>query len=360
MPTLLYFGDLGVGQTSADRANALERLGATVQRVPVLPPERSFAARLDGILARRYQRGNWVSRVNGHLLDSVSGDYDIVWIDKGWMLWPETVAQLKKRARYVVLFNNDNPWGPLEASRWRLLHGSLKHFDLVITPRNASVPNYLAAGVRKVRVCDFSFDRERQVPPPADEAGGYAYPVSFVGTATPDGAGVRPDRAQFLSQIAARMPGRLAIFGSGWNKHAGNLKDARSVQPGQYGAGYNKIIWSSECSLSFVNWAQADETSHRAYEITACRGLLVAERSPGLEASFDENTEALFFTGVDECVEKLAMIAAGRVDVEKMRHAGYLRATRSGYDNDARLRRVILATQELSGFFAGLAKEARA
>lgn len=351
MPSILYVGDAGTGSTAADRANALARLGAHVDKVPVLPFETDVFGLFDYRIARRFQLGRWIRKMNEIVLDAAVRKYDIVWLDKPWMLRPTTIAELKRRGAYIVVFNNDNPWGKLEDGLWRLLLQSLRYVDLAITPRNANVPDYLAGGVRKVRVSDFGFEIGRQTPPTDTQHLPQQYDVSFIGTPTPDGRNVRPHRMKFLAQISARLPGKLTIFGHGWNRHANDLKFARSIGPAQLDDAYNKVIWSSKVSLSFVNWAQADETSHRAYEITACRGLLVAERSPRLEACFKEDIEALFFTGVDECVAKIEAVLDNRIDRSAISQAGHQRALQSGYDNDSRLRSVIAQTMELRQFF---------
>jgi len=351
MPSILYIGEASLGSASADRANALERLGASVVRLPVPQFERGLWSQLDRQSARRLQLGTWITRFNSAVVEAGSKHYDIIWLDKPWMLKPRTVQELRQHTSYLVMFNNDNPWGPLERGRWRLLLGAIRHTDLVITPRSANVPDYLAKGARLVRIADFGFAPERQVPPSDEVTNPKLFDVSFIGTATADGAQVRPHRAHFLSDVANRLPGRITIFGDGWSKFARNLKAVKNIGPAQMGDAYNQAIWSSKVSLSFVNWAQADETSHRAFEITACRGLLLAERSPRLETSFRENVEALFFSSVDECVEKLRSALNNERDRLSISEAGHQRSMSSGYDNDSRLRQVILQTNKLRDYF---------
>jgi hypothetical protein len=357
MPSILYLGDAHEGATALDRAHALERLGASIQLVGLDQRPESFIGRVGRRLVRRTQLGRWVRQANENLLDASASAPDIVWLDKPWMLWPSTLIELKRRGAYIVLFNNDNPWGTLERGLWRLLVAGVQHTDLVITPRNADVPSYLACGAQRIRLMDFAFEPSRQYPPtPEERAPDFEFDISFLGSPTKDGAGIRPDRPAFLAEVARRLPGKLAVFGQGWNRAMdGDLSTLKCIGPGRYGASYRRTIQASRASLSLVTWAQADETSHRAFEITACGGLLVAERSPRLEECYREGKEALFFTGVDECVAKLVAVLEGKVDRDAITCAGSQRARSAGYDNDSRLRELILATPELLHFFPHLA-----
>ena len=76
-------------------------------------------------------------------------------------------------------------------------------------------------------------------------------------------------------------------------------------------------------------------------EIAACAGCLLALRTPGHQALFDEDSEAVFFSSVEECAEK-ARFYLGRPDLrEAIAAGGRNRAVRSGYDNDTQLARIL-------------------
>jgi spore maturation protein CgeB len=78
-----------------------------------------------------------------------------------------------------------------------------------------------------------------------------------------------------------------------------------------YGKDYREAVWRSKINLSFITHSNQDEFVHKSFEIAACGGFLLAERSAGHEARFVEGEEAVFFTGFEECAEKIARYLAG-------------------------------------------------
>ena len=107
---------------------------------------------------------------------------------------------------------------------------------------------------------------------------------------------------------------------------------------------YREGIWRSKINLSFLTHSNHDEFVHKSFEIAACEGFLLAERSPGHLARFVEDEEAVFFEGIDECVAKIrrylpdeaarARIAAAgrrRADTQRLpqRCPGSLRSSRA-------------------------------
>ena len=80
---------------------------------------------------------------------------------------------------------------------------------------------------------------------------------------------------------------------------------------------------------------------HKSFEIAACEGFLLAERSPGHLARFAEDEEAVFFSSIEECVAKILRYLPNEGARSRIARAGRLRAERCGYSNDAQMQRVI-------------------
>ncbi len=68
---------------------------------------------------------------------------------------------------------------------------------------------------------------------------------------------------------------------------------------------YREGIWKSKINLSFLTHSNQDEFAHKSFEIAACEGFLLAERSEGHLQRFIEDEEAVFFSTIEECVEKI-------------------------------------------------------
>ena len=63
----------------------------------------------------------------------------------------------------------------------------------------------------------------------------------------------------------------------------------------------------------------------------------MAERSAGHEARFVEGEKAVFFSGFEECAEKIAKYLPDEAARDRIAKAGRARAVRDGYGNDAQV-----------------------
>jgi len=73
-------------------------------------------------------------------------------------------------------------------------------------------------------------------------------------------------------------------------------------------AEYRENIWKSKINLSFITRENEEDVAHKAFEIAACGGFLLALRSPGHEACFQEGKEAEYFSSLEECAAKIRYI----------------------------------------------------
>ncbi|MBR0750759.1 glycosyltransferase [Bradyrhizobium jicamae] len=354
-PSILHIGDDDPGTTARDRADALAQLGAEVTR---LPPARlrGWAGRIDWQLRARLQIGPAIARTNAAIRSACAErSYDVLWIDKGWMVQPATLRAVRDRAKAVVLFNNDNPWGEHERGLWRLHRGIIPLVDEVMTPKYGVVRPYELAGARRVSIVDFGFAPARHFPSPQPVEP--QYDLSFIGTALKDGGGIRPHRTELVLELARRLPGRISLFGHGWKRAVrGHEGLFQVIEDGAWDDLYRTTIWASKVSLSFITKDNWEELSHRAFEITACGGCLLAERASRLEQSFREDVEAVYFSDIAELAAKAAALLADQAGRQRIAAAGLSRAQSSGYDNAARLKEAIARSPVLRPQFPHLSE----
>ncbi|MCG2643793.1 MULTISPECIES: CgeB family protein [Bradyrhizobium] len=352
-PRLLYVGDDGVGTTARDRADALVKLGAKTTLLPAISIP-GLLGRVEWHVRARLQTGPVIARTNAALMEACAGNrYEILWIDKGWMIRPSTLERIKNKVGVIVLFNNDNPWGEHERGLWRLHLKIIPLVDEVMTPKYSVVRSYELAGARRVSVVDFGFAPERHFPPPSPVRA--EHDISFIGTALRDGGGIRPNRTAMVLQMAKGLPGKISVFGHGWRRALrGHERLFNHIGAGVWGEDYARTIWASRVSLSFITKDNWEELSHRAFEITACGGCLLAERASRLEQSFREDVEAVYFKTADEMADKAAALLDDGPRRQAIAQAGLRRALASGYDNAARLHEAIDRSPLLRPFFPHL------
>ena len=108
-----------------------------------------------------------------------------------------------------------------------------------------------------------------------------------------------------------------------------------------YGQAYREAIWRSRISLSFLTHSNQDEFVHKSFEIAGCGQFLLAERSPGHLERFIEDEEAVFFSDLKECAEKIRRWLPDRAGRARVAAAGRARALRDGYSNDAQVAKII-------------------
>lgn len=350
MTAILYVGELGIGATSQDRAETLAAMGASVDMIGPTRPAGT-AGRIDWMLSRTIQVSASISRLNRMMVERVlQNRYDIVWIDKGWMIKPESLHAIRQLVSTIVLFNNDNPWGYHERGMWRLLIRCIPYFDEIIVPKYSVVRCYERHGAKRVSVADFGYAPDKHFP--ADQPVEKKHELCFIGTPIEDGGNIRPGRVRQLIAIAGRLPGRVSVFGHGWRAALkGKEHLFKEIADGIYGPGYRETIWASKINIAFITKGNWEETSHKAFEIAACGGCLLCERSSRMEQSFEEGREALFFTTVDDAVEAAGRLLSDTAMCQGVASAGYKRAISSGYDNRSRLEGVVSRSPVLRRYF---------
>lgn len=343
---ILYIAALGAGNTSAYRGEALRRLGQEVVPFPLEPWE--LRSRYGRALQFRFPVGPLVASINRALLLAVREQKpDIVWLDKPVHFTAKTIETIKAAGCKVVCVNQDNPFGPREDGCWMQFLKIFRLFDLSCVFREADVQRYQAWGLPAVKLL-FSYEPGQHFPPPAgwsdaDRDRG----VSYTGSPL-------EERPAFLLRLGDEFGLPLAVAGPRWDRTWPEELRSKYVTGGMMkDAAYRESIWRSKVNLAFVTHRNEDDVAHKAIEIAACGQFLLAERTPGHQACFEEDREAVFFSSAQECAEKALHYLARPEERESIAAAARLRAERSGYSNDAQLAKVLVRLDEQAADGAG-------
>jgi spore maturation protein CgeB len=340
---ILYAAQLSDDDSALYRLWALERLGHTVI------PLNSYAYEAPSALMRkivhRAQMGPWVSRLNHGVLAAAAGERpDVFWADKLLGLWPETLDKLRAMGVASVSYMIDNAFGPRRDPGWRLYMKCIPHFNLHVVQRDSNFADYKDRGARDVIKVQTAYEPTVHFTPP--EGWGDAERdrgVSFIGTSY-------DDRPEFLTRLwRDGIP--MVISGDAMWRERLKPDAAAALYTGSalYGAAYREAIWRSKINLSFITHGNQDEFVHKSFEIAACGGFLLAERSSGHAARFVEDKEAVFFTGYDECLEKIRRYLPDEAARVRIAAAGRLRAVRDGYGNDVQMEKIVERVQTITG-----------
>jgi hypothetical protein len=274
--------------------------------------------------------------VNRDLVEAVeSFRPDLVWLDKPTAFTPETMRAFQRAGARSVFYVQDAPFGPRNDGCWRQFLKVYRMADLHCLVRRADVVRYAAWGLPYIETM-FSFDPVMHFPPPRgfgeDQR---TREVSYIGHP-------HEQRPAFLLKLVREHGLTVSINGNRW-KRALVPDEIAAFRIGGYLADeqYRAAIWASKINLSFVTKDNEDDIAHKAVEVAACGGFLLALRTPGHQAIFEEDREAVFFSSIEECADKCRYYLS-RPDLrEAMAARGHERAVRGGYDNDTQLTRIL-------------------
>lgn len=337
---ILYVATMLGGETSFYRYHSLLRIKQDV--VPFDLSRYSSRWRMMNALRYRYPVGPLIARANTDLINAVrSSKPDVVWFDKPLVFTKQTLACIKETGALALCYNQDNPFGPRKDECWMQYYRIHPLFDLYCTFRKTDVERYRGWGKEFVEL-QFSFDPAQQFPPPAGWSDtDRTREVSYVGSP-------HENRPAFLRKLIFDHKLTVTISGPRWNR----VLTEKEYQHFVRGAflkddAYRRAIWESKINLAFVTRLNEDDVAHKSFEITACGGFLLAERTKAHQAAFEEGKEAEFFSSVEECAEKIRYYLAHADEREEIARRGRDRAAHSGYDNDTQLALVVARLDEM-------------
>lgn len=336
MLKILYVSQLAEFDSAWYRVLALRREGHEVVTINTLDyGQRNPLLRK---LEFRLTAGPEVNRLNADILAAATREQpDVLWADKVLWMTPATLETLRALRIVTVSYMIDNFFGPRRDPGWRMYAKTIPVYDLHCTQRDRNVEDYRRAGARDVIKVQTAFEPTVHFPAePAYTDAQRDRGVSFIGTSY-------DQRAATLTRLAGEG---LPVVISGGPQHwvAALSRDtfAALYAEGELtGKAYREAIWRSRINLSFLTHSNQDEFAHKTFEIAACGGFLLAERSAGHAERFQEGEEAVFFSGYEELAEKVKQYLHDEPARNRIALAGQRRAWQSGYDNDTQVRRIV-------------------
>ncbi len=340
---ILYAAGLATGRSSVFRLWALRRLGHTVVELDTLAfrPENAL---LHG-LALRAAWGPHADRLNRELMELAEREKpDLFWADKVLLLEPATLRRMRAQGIATVSYMIDNAFGPRRDPGWRRYLRCIPEFDLHVTQRASSVEEYRRRGARDAMTVLLGYEPTMHFPPPPEWGDAQRdREVSFIGMPY-------DDRARTLTAVsAAGLPVTISGSARAWKRRLGAAAFARMFREGElWGEEYREGIWRSKINLSFLTHSNLDEVAHKSFEIAACGGFLLAERSAGHARLFAEDAEAVFFSDVEELIGKVRRYLPDEALRTRIAGAGRARVLRDGYANDVQVARIVERIQALT------------
>lgn len=341
---IVYVGELSLGAVCRQRQEILAGLGH--EMLPVSTSKNWTRWKPKRILDSCLRRIDFpldLVAANHRLLTACSERQpDVVWIDKGLMIYPSTILTIKRVWPQVVVvnFNPDDPFAS-GARGWRWHKQAIPHYDYCFVPRAVSVGEYLAAGAKRVHRFYWGFSPAVHMPMTisAEERRRLGGSVGFIGT-------FENDRAQMIASLA-KSGVQIRVWGDGWSRLAGSVPNLTIEGRSIWDKDFVRGICSFDINLCFLNKLNRDTLNTRCLAIPASGSFLLAERTSDLQELFREGEEAEFFASSEELGKKVAHYLGDVKARERIAQAGREKCLRANYSNEHRLKEIVAMIEEL-------------
>jgi len=169
----------------------------------------------------------------------------------------------------------------------------------------------------------------------------YQHEVTFVGTYS-------THKEEVLERLVSAMPALdLAVWGAQWSERCHSERLMQHIQGYPViGTTYAKVLSAANINFAIMGGGmlkggvEGDQTSTRTYEIPACRGFMMHERTPELLTLFEEGKEVVCFDSTREAVEKIRYYLDHPAEREAIAGAAYARCV-PAYSYDNRMAKIL-------------------
>jgi spore maturation protein CgeB len=287
-------------------------------------------------------------KFNEKLVDfSKNFEPDILLIWRGVKVLPSTMIKLRRlKVQYISSYNHDDFTGPSSGAPvpwhhklfWRNFLRCAPFYDSHFVKRQLNIEHLKSLGAKRAFIMPMWFVKELHKPVKLSqlELLRFETDVVFVGHYEPDGRELSL-RALIEAGIKVKLWG-----GHYWSRVVlGDLYDRLAPIVPAEGDDYAKALCGAKICLCFLSKLNRDTYTRRCFEIPACGGLMLAERTDDLLSFFKEDEEACFFSSKEELVQKAQWLLHNPQERERIAAAGLRRVWFDGHDVNSRAQQFI-------------------
>lgn len=275
---------------------------------------------------------------NRRIADVVEAENpDIIFIVKGNLIYPSTLKKLKQRntSAKIVSFSNDNMC--LWHNKTLHYHYGLNYYDLLIS---INIPAY--KGLRRLFEKNILFIDKSYCPKyHFYEILPKQYDVIFIGS-------YERERYEDLKFLASKGI-QVNVFGNMWEraKYRNDIKNLTIHYRDLVGDEYRKAICSSKIVLGFLRKKNNDTQTSRTFEIPACGGFMLMERTVDHHRLFEEGTEAEYFSCNKELLRKTIYYLDNEEHRTNIAQSGRQKCVSAGYSYAERVKQMLSEIDKL-------------
>tara|TARA_B100001250_G_C19812698_1_gene796565 strand:+ start:2013 stop:3017 length:1005 start_codon:yes stop_codon:yes gene_type:complete len=236
---------------------------------------------------------------------------NIVWIDKGTYVYPETLSKIKDFNKNIKIVHHCTDDVEAGIHKFNNYLKSLDLYDAHFTCNEFNI-DYL----KKISTSNFFYNAlgyDHTIFYPND--GTKKYDLCFIGHH-------EPQYEKYIS-VATKKEINFMLGGAGWNSSKiSKSKIAFSHHDEEI---CPKIVSESLAGLGLYSSWNRNVYSGRVLEIPAQKTALIVKRNSFIESLYDEDSEAIFFDNSDELSSKLDEIFKDKSILKDIAHNGYKR-----------------------------------
>ncbi|PWJ55988.1 glycosyl transferase family 1 [Dyadobacter jejuensis] len=269
------------------------------------------------------------------LINATGNDYyDIIWIDKGITINPETLRCIKRLcpSTKIVSYSPDNM--ALRHNQSQNYLKCIPLYDIHFTTKSYILDKMKSLGAKRIEFTNKHYESSFHYPRTLtiEETERLGGDVGFIGAWEKE----RCDSILFLAENGVKVK----VFGDGrWNNYR-NIKNLE-VLPGIFTDEYSKALRAFKISLCFLRKINHDLQTSRSMEIPACGGFMLAERTIEHLSLFEEGKEADYFSSNEELLNKCQYYLENDDIRQTIILEGLKRCKLSGYSNEDSMNRMI-------------------
>lgn len=223
---------------------------------------------------------------------------EIVLVGKGAYFSAATVRQVREVTGAVMVnWASDDPFN--SASSTRDLVESIPLYDLYVCTKRAVMDDVIRAGGARAIYVRFGYKPNLHFPEPPttpEEHRRFDCDAMFIG-------GGDADRAPYFETLVRALPElRLSLYGGYWDRYPALRRYWRG---NAIARDFRLAVGGAKICVNLVRRANRDDHVMRTFELPACGGFMLAERTDAHQELFAEDREAAFFSTSEELVAKV-------------------------------------------------------
>lgn len=333
------YPEAGTTNTSVHRSECLRKYASqfdTIDIEPVMNLWSKIVYKINYTLGGGLLNLPDISGNNARLLEAVrNNEYDLIWIDKGNNIYPETLRTIKQLQPQCTLVHYmiDDFLNPYHATKQIL--DTIPCYDYYIVNRKANIAELRERGCKHPVCIPMSYEKSFHYPRTITEQerqqlGG---DIGFIGT-------YEAERAASLCYLADNGL-TVRVWGNGWDKLMHYSRNLIIEGRGIYSDDFCKAIAAFKINLAFLRKKSRDLHTTRSSEIPACGGFMLAERTEEHDEMFIDKKEAAFFSSDEELLSLCKYYLQHDDERRAIAEAGHHRCITSDYSNEGAIRKAV-------------------